>query len=168
MPRALTIDEKRERNMEKLEAKEAEQSAPQEGRGRRVRNAFNGTKQKLQVGNGIPGYHLHIFNDEPGRIQTALDGGYEFVSPDEVGGTTENVVSRNTDIGDKVRFLVGANATGEPVYAYLMKIKQEWFEEDQKALQERNDLTDRAIKGGKLAGIDNTGFYDAGIKYQNK
>ena len=112
MPRALTPEEKKERNEER--AMMAEVKANAGTGGRKTRNVFNGTQGKLKVSHGIPGYHLHIFNDDPGRIQAALDGGYEFVSPDEVGGTTENVVSRNTDIGEKVRFLVGSDAAGEP------------------------------------------------------
>lgn len=132
----------------------------------RQRGTFNGTRGKLQVGNSIPGYHLHIFNDAPGRIQAALDNGYEFVHPDEVGGVTENVVSRNTDLGEKVRFLVNPNDK-DPGYAYLMKIKEEWWIEDQQELQRKNDMTDAAIRAGKLTkdGMNTEGFYDAGIKY---
>jgi len=132
----------------------------------RNRGAFNGTQGKLQVGKQIPGYHLHVFNDTPGRIQAATDAGYEFVDPEEVGGVASNVVSRNTDIGDKVRFLVGSTADGEPQYAYLMKIRQEWWDEDQAELQKRNDKTDAAIRGGKMTGdkMSTEGFYNAGIK----
>ena len=134
----------------------------------RQRGTFNGTRGKLQVGNSIPGYHLYIFNDTPGRITAAQDNGYEFVHPSEVGGTTENVVSRNTDLGDKVRFLVGSN-DGEPMYAYLMKIKQEWWEEDQAELHNKNEQIQQAIRGGKLTGdgMNTEGFYNAGIKISN-
>ena len=62
-------------------------------RQRRNRGAFNGTRGKLQVGHQIPGYHMYFFNDEPGRIQAALDAGWEFVSPDEVGYASTNAVS---------------------------------------------------------------------------
>lgn len=162
MPKALTLEEKREKSMA---AQEEKQEASQGERRRERRSAFNGTRGKLSVNQQIPGYHMHIFNDTvDGRIQQALETGYEFVSPEEVGGVTTNVTDRNTDIGDKVRFLVGSSE-GKPLYAYLMKIKQEWWEEDQRELQVRNDRTDAAIRGGKLAGIDSTGFYDAGIKY---
>ena len=161
MPKALTMEEKREKSMAEYEAK---QEAPKGEQRRERRSAFNGTRGKLSINGQIPGYHLHIFNDTTeGRIQQALETGYEFVSPEEVGGVTTNVTDRNTDIGDKVRFLVGS-ADGKPLYAYLMKIKQEWWEEDQKAMQERNDKTDAAIRGGKIDGVDNTGFYNAGIK----
>ena len=160
------MDTSRKEKLEQaaVESKKVEQ-APQ--RPERRRNVFNGTQGKLQVGHQIPGYHLHIFNDSPGRIQQAQDAGYEFVSPEEVGGVTTNVVSRNTDIGDKVRFLVGTGESGEPLYAYVMKIRQEWYEEDQAEFQKRNERTDAAIRGGKLTGdgMSTQGFYDAGIKY---
>jgi len=152
--------------MTKVEHKEEVAVVSNKPERTRQRGTFNGTRGKLQVGNSIPGYHLYIFNDTPGRITAAQDNGYEFVTPDEVGGTTANVVSRNTDLGDKVRFLVGSN-DGEPTYAYLMKIKQEWWEEDQKDLQKKNEQTDAAIRAGKLTkdGMSTEGFYNAGIKY---
>jgi hypothetical protein len=153
MPRALTIEEK----VAKVEAKQAERARPV----RAKRASFNGTEGKLRIGKEIEGYHLHIFNDTPGRIQQALDVGYEFVTPDEVGGVANNVVSRNTDLGDKIRFLVGTGDKSEPMYAYLMKIRQEFYEEDQNALQAKNDLIDEAIRGGRLTGEGHStdGFY---------
>ena len=159
MPKALTMEQK----IAKVEAK---QEATRTRATRNKRASFNGTEGKLRLGNEIEGYHLHIFNDSPGRIAQALDVGYEFVTPDEVGGTAVNVVSRNTDIGDKVRFLVGTGENNEPMYAYVMKIRQEFFEEDQNALQSKVDLVDEAIRGGKMTkeGHNTEGFYDAGIK----
>lgn len=169
MPAALTLQEKKERALaaqqEKATMSENNNTAESGGRTTRVRkSAFNGTRQKLSVGHGIPGYHLHIFNDSvDGRLQQALDSGYEFVSPEEVGGVSSNVVDGNTDLGAKVRYLVGSNESG-PVYAYLMKIKQEWYEEDQREQQMRNDMTDSAIRRGNVSGVDSTGFYNGGIK----
>ena len=46
-----------------------------------------------------------------------------------------------------------------------MKIKEEFWLEDQAQLQERNDKTDAAIRQGKTPGVDSSGFYNAGIKY---
>lgn len=155
MPRALTIEEK----VERAEAKIARNSSERDTRSRR--NTFNGTQQKLSINRTIEGYHLHIFNDVPGRIDQALASGYEFVLPDEVGGVSTNVVSRNTDIGDKVRYLVGTDGSNNPQYAYLMKLRQEFYEEDQADLQARNDRMDEAIKSGKLTKDGQTpeGFY---------
>lgn len=156
MATALTPEQKKER----VEAKQARTTGDRPGRNKRA--SFNGTETKLRIGQGIEGYHLHIFNDTAGRIDQALAVGYSFVTEDEVGGTSTNVVSRNTDIGDKVRFLVGTNGT-EPQYAYLMKIQQEFYDEDQEAMQSKNDAIDAAIRGGKLnkEGYNSEGFYGA-------
>jgi hypothetical protein len=162
MAKALTIEEKKEQAL----TRNANERPTRE----RVRNVFNGTQAKLTVNNEIPGYKLHIFNDEPGRIQTAIDGGWEFVSPEEVGGVKDSVTSGNTDLGDKVRYLVGASEKGDGLYAYLLKIKQEWWEEDQKELNKRNDRVDDAIRGGVNVkeGTSSEGFYTprGGINYK--
>ncbi|MCR4285085.1 MAG: hypothetical protein NUV97_03530 [archaeon] len=159
MPKALSIEEK----VAKVEAK---QEIARTRSQRDKRASFNGTEGKLRVGHQIPNFHLHIFNDAPGRIAQALDVGYEFVKPEEVGGVSVNVVDRNTDIGDKVRFLVGTGEKGDAQYGYLMKIRQEFYDEDQATSQAKNDKIDEAIRGGKMTkdGHSSEGFYDAGIK----
>ena len=164
MAQAKTIEQKREEAL----TRNANERTSRE----RVRNVFNGTQAKLTVNNQIPGYHMHIFNDEPGRIQTAIDGGWEFVTPDEVGGVKDSVTSGNTDLGDKVRFLVGTSEKGDGLYAYLLKIKQEWYDEDQAEIQKRNDRVDDAIRGGVNVkdGTSSEGFYTpkGGISYKTK
>jgi hypothetical protein len=40
----------------------------------------------------------------------------------------------------------------------LMKVRSEWFEEDQKALAEKNNMIDAAIRKGKVTG-GNPSFY---------
>ena len=133
---------------------------------RRNRGAFNGPRGKLQVGKLIPGYHLYFFNDEPGRISAALDAGWEFVSPGEVGYNASNVTDTNVDLGDRVSVMGSKDDLGKPVQQILLKIKQEWWEEDQAEIQSRNDKTDNSIKRGKGGhSVDTTGFYDAGIKF---
>ena len=158
MPKALTMEEKKAKT-------EAVAARSQKAR----RNLFNGTEGKLKVGHTIDGFHLHIFNDSPGRIDTALQSGYEFVTPDEVGGTGTNVVSANTDLGDKVRFLVGLAEDGGPMYGYLMKIKQEWYDEDQAERIGRTQQIDNALRKGKTPGVNTEGFYvpREGIKMVN-
>ena len=101
------------------------------------RNMFNGTQQRLAVYGSIPGYHLHIFNDEAGRIEQALATGYEFVEPHEVDlETSRRVTETNGAVDNKIRHVVGKTEGNNAQYAYLMKIKQEYFDEDQKAAQD--------------------------------
>jgi len=172
MPRALNEFEKRDRIEEKYQERKAAvlginhpATPATDGVIRKRRNAFNGTTLKLSVDRQIPGYHLHIFTDTGGRIKDAIDGGYEFVTPDEIGGVSENVVSRNGDLGDRIRYLVNPRAEGSEQYGYLMKIRQEWFEEDQTDLQAKNSRIDASIRKGKITGGDPS-FYTppGGIK----
>jgi hypothetical protein len=166
MPRALTYEEKRDRNMAAQQVKEnPAPPAAVDGTTRKRRNVFNGTEAKLGVREQIPGYHLHIFTDTGSRIQEAMDSGYEFVTPSEIGGVSENVVSRNGDLGERIRYLVNPRAEGTEQYGYLMKTRQEWYEEDQVELQMKNNRIDTAIRGGKITG-ENSGFYvpQGGIK----
>jgi hypothetical protein len=161
MPRALNETEKRDRLYAKIEERKsiaAGASPAADGATRKRRNVFNGTEAKLSVRQHIAGYHLHIFTDNGSRIQEALDNGYEFVTPDEVGGVSENVVSRNGDLGDRIRYLVNPRAEGTEQYGYLMKQRLEWYEEDQQALQTKNSQVDAAIRRGKITG-DNSSFY---------
>jgi hypothetical protein len=125
---------------------------------RRKKNVFNGTALKLSVQKTIPGYHLHVFTDHGNRIYEAEENGYEFVSPEEIGGVSENVVSRNGDLGNRVRFLVNPRAEGSQQFGYLMKLRNEWWEEDEAARQEKPNMIDANIKKGQVAG-ENPAFY---------
>lgn len=172
MPAALTPQEKKERALAAI----SEQAAPaataptevirsESDRPTRARRGvFNGTTSKLSIGRTIPGYHLHWLNDYPGRITQAVENGYEFVNPSEVNGT----VGTNTDLsGEKLRHIVGTDDSGNPLYAYLMKIRQDWYDEDQSEIQERADKVDDAVRKGKAHDQDSSGFYvpKEGIKY---
>lgn len=125
--------------LEKLNAATREKSNAE-----RKRIPMSVPVQKLEAPE-IPGYHLHWFNGTPDRIQRALDGGYEFVDEREarinnvsLGG--DSATSGNTDMGSRVSVVSGTELgrDGQPVRLILMKIKQEWYEEDQKLVEARN------------------------------
>lgn len=121
----------------------------------RERGVFNGTNKKMDVLTKIPGYQLRWFNDTPGRIDTAISRSWwEFVSQDEIAmSDTNRVVERNSDVGTKVRAIVGTTDQNEPLYAYLLKIKQEWFDEDQQeaSTKLRDDERQMIRNGGMNA-----------------
>jgi hypothetical protein len=123
--------------------------------------------QKLSVPD-IPGYHLHWFMGTPERLGRAMEGGYEFVDDVEaavndtsLGGTSTR--TGNTDMGSRVSVVAGSEVgrDGQPVRLVLMKIKQEWYEEDQKLVEQRNDSVVNSLLGGQQA----AGGNDASNRY---
>jgi hypothetical protein len=105
----------------------------------------------------IPGYHLHWFRGTPDRLQQALNGGYEFVDNKEivvnsVGLGSDTTVSGNTDMGSQVSVLAGGelDSQHQPIRLVLMKIKQEWYEEDQKLVEDQSVRVAQALSGGLL------------------
>jgi len=102
----------------------------------------------------IPGYHLHWLNDIPGRINQAIAGGYEFVEPEETFVNDRNpgspsAASGSSDLGSRVSVVVGSDDKGNEIRAYLMKIRNEWYEQDQQASQDRVDQVANAMRQGK-------------------
>lgn len=125
----------------------------------------------------IPGYHLHWFRGTPQRMQRALQGGYEMVKDAEVilnsrilGSDTAE--SGNTSLGTLVSIPAGDDVSpdGQPVQMILMKIKEEWWLEDQKALVapgSRIENVRKALLGG-LAGADKDAPGDTAQRYVDR
>lgn len=114
-------------------------SIPSDSTGRRkfVRKPFGQQMQKLAYP-VEPGYHHHWFNDNGrGRIDQAKEAGYE------------HVIGRD---GNPVKAPVGVAEGGSILIAFLMKIPQEWYEDDMAAQQRAIDEIDRAIHSGAIAG----------------
>lgn len=90
----------------------------------------------------LPGHHLHWFVDR--NIQRALDAGYTFVSESELPVNqrsvgTDSTVSGNASLGSQIQVVSG------PEKLTLMKIKEEWYNEDQQLIAEANMKVVRAI-----------------------
>ena len=107
----------------------------------------------------IPGYHLHWFRSTRERLSRALDAGYEFVDERElkinaVGLGSDTTKSGNTDMGSRVSVAAGgeSGADGQSERLILMKIKLEYYEEDQKLVDQRNEAVASALRGGLLGG----------------
>lgn len=99
----------------------------------------------------IPGFHLHWFKES--NVPRAMDAGYEFVDKEEVhirqlGLGNPSDLSGNTDLGSRVSIVGSAEGPNRgPERAYLMKIREEWYKEDRKLLDERNASIMEAIFG---------------------
>ena len=64
----------------------------------------------------------------------------------------DSAISGNTDLGSRVSVVSGQEVgkDGQPTRLILMKIKQEWWEEDQKQVEARNDKVRRSLLGGMI------------------
>ena len=108
-------------------------------------------EQKLAVPD-MPGYHLHWFRGA--RTARALQAGYEFVESDEVAVQRSSLAddasrSGSTDLGSRVSVVAGDAdpEKGNVERLYLMKIRQEWWEQDQQALEAKNERIAATLRG---------------------
>ncbi len=149
--------DKRQVNMHRLSCKSkppegsVERERPKPDRKERV--PFGVPQRKFNAPEG-DGYHYRIFNDnwrkEPGRIQRAINAGYEKVQSFD-------------------SMTVGTNDDGSEIKAVLMRIPEELYKEDQKLKQKEVDKVDEAIRKGTLEqGKDDKRYIPQGIKiYSN-
>ena len=99
-------------------------------------------KRNLISFNTDPDYSYRLFNDKDGRLQRALEGGWELVESEANIG--DPMVGKAKKLGKHVSMPVGNDTMG-----YLMRIKKEWYEDDQKEKQKLVDATESAMKPNK-------------------
>lgn len=128
--------------------------------------------RRLEVPN-IPGYHLHWFTSDPQRIARAKAGGYDFVTEDEMqlaqGGLgSVSTHSGNQDLGSHVSIVSGRNEEGQTERMILMKIKQEFYEEDQLLLEARNQSVADSLNSGTTGQAGAADKGEQGFRYVDK
>ena len=130
--------------------------------------------RKLEVPD-IPGYKMYWFRSEPGRLARALKAGYEFVKPEEVDINNHDLAGNLndpgvSDLGDRVSVAAqdGVGDNGQYLRLYLMKIKLDWWKQDQELYErERIDPVVHALGGGMIgAGESNESPGDVKNRYQ--
>ena len=144
MPKAPPMPEEKEaqaisQDNNPSEPIEAYKERMEAERGSRV--SLNAPTRRLEVP-PIPGYHLHWFLER--NVPRALQGWYEFVTPDEVstadrsiGGRTKGMKSEDLG-GNRVTQIGGVNEQNQPEQLILMKIRQEMYFDEQRKIAQRN------------------------------
>jgi hypothetical protein len=138
-------------------------------KGKRVRVPMGARRSRLQLSDKEAkalkdaGYVTRWVNDQDGRVERALSGGYVFVDPSEALSIGQSEITQgNSDLGDKVSKIV---SRGEPIIrAYFMKIKQEYYDEDQATKEKVNARVDEALSGNEAGGAVEKS-YGPGVTY---
>lgn len=101
-------------------------------------------RSKLAVRNQEAGYHYRFVNAnlerEPERIQDFLDRGYEIV-PKSQADLGDKQVDSISALGSASEVSVGMGTK-----AIVMRIRKDWFEEDQRIKQSEVDAKEATIK----------------------
>ena len=110
----------------------------------RPRRSPIGAKNRLSVRDKEDGYIYRIVNsnlrDDPDRVERFQEQGYELV-PREVAGRIGDKRVDNASTPGSSEFSVGGGTK-----AVFMRIKKEWYDEDQAAKQQLVDDQEQTMK----------------------
>lgn len=102
------------------------------------------------AGSKDPGYEYRFVNDTGSRISNFQQAGYEFVQDSDLV-VGDSRVSDPSDIGTSKRV-----TSNDGTVSYLMRIKKEWYDEDQKAKADMIAETERAMRQDATQGMYGT------------
>jgi len=136
------------------------QAASQERKSRKQedtasgRQRMGGVQQNLQV-EGVPkGYKARWFNHKKDRLLNARKAGYQPVMAEgDKLGAVDYKGSEDSDLGQWRCKRVGTQ-DGAPLYAYLMAIKQEWYDEDKAVKMGALDEAEQSLRQTPQDNID--------------
>jgi len=112
----------------------------------RVKRTPIGTRSVLTVAGKDANYVYRIINDSGDRVQDFLEAGYELVKGDSVK-VGDKKVNKTSSEGS-----VSQVSVGQGQKAFVVRIKKEWYEEDQAAKQEHVDRLEASTKAKALDG----------------
>jgi hypothetical protein len=107
---------------------------------RRVKRAPVEGKNRLTVKNKDPNYVYRYVNDTEDRISDFLERGWEFAT-EESARVGDTRVDETSKLGTARAISVGGGTK-----AYLLRMKKEWYDEDQLAKQEYVKKTEAAMR----------------------
>lgn len=98
-------------------------------------------------GDKNPDYEYRFVNDTGSRIHNFQQAGYEFVTGDEIA-VGDSRVKDASDLGSNKRVISNDGTT-----SYLMRIKRDWYNEDQAAKAQQIKEQEAAMKQEASAGM---------------
>lgn len=107
---------------------------------RQPRRTSIGTRNKLSVKGKDPNFVYRIVNDTDDRISQFLEAGYEIVKDTSVQVGDKRVAVPSAE-GSPVKVSVGGGTQ-----AFVMRIRKDWYDEDQKAKAEQVNELEATMK----------------------
>ena len=124
------------------ELKEAIAKAPSG----RVQRTPVGTRNILTVAGKEPGYEYRIINDSGDRVAEFLEAGYELVKENSIK-VGDKRVNKSSSEGS-----VSQISVGQGQKAFVVRIKKEWYDEDQALKQLKVNELEASTKSKALDG----------------
>ena len=103
------------------------------------RSSVNGTRNVLNITGKEPGFVYRVVNDVGDRVEQLKAIGYEIVEDSNVQ-VGDRRVANPTKEGSPVKVSVGGGVQG-----YVMRIRQEWFDEDKAKKDAHVDAIERGL-----------------------
>ncbi len=141
--------------------------------GQPVRVPLGGRRSKLQLSEAdqrefvrrkmIPRW----INDDGGRLNAALAGGYNYVDPKYATSLGHGVLSEgNSDKGSRVsKIVTRAGVDGPAVWGFLMEINEKLWKADQDTKELRHAEVDKALNIGD--GGTDSNQYGSGVTFSH-
>ena len=98
-------------------------------------------RNRLSVQNKEPGFVYRIVNDVDDRVSQMQESGYELCEKAQIGAIGDKRVDNTASIGSIAHFSVGQGTK-----AVVMRIRDEWYKEDQTVKQQEVDAIEAAMK----------------------
>lgn len=135
-------------------------------KGKTARVPVGGPRLRLQLSDeDMKGFKQrkmkpYWFNDDPGRIERALGGGYNYVNPEHAPSLGQGALHQDgKDPESNARVSVVVNRSDPVTRAFLMEISEKFYKQDQAAKEEVNAHVDHALALGGDGGSDIEGAY---------
>jgi len=138
------------------------QAAKKEQDGQRV--PMGGMRTNLQLSpDDLKGFRSRRkvprwINDRDGRLQAAINGGYDYVHPDHCRSIGGDIEGPNAEGGDS-RVSKVVSRGGDRIVAYLMEIDQSFYDEDLEAKHAQTMKVDEALRPVDQGGQSIEGGY---------
>lgn len=125
-----------------MSQKEAIAKAPE----RRVKRTPVNARNVLTITGMDPNYSYRFVNDSGDRVQAFLENGWEKVPAKEVRVGDKRLGAASAEGSDAMA------SVGQGMKAYVLRIRKDWYEEDQAAKQAHVNATEQATREQALDG----------------